>query len=445
MKVDRLNIFSAFMGIFFLLTASSAFAAEKILYTIYGETSDDAGHKVVGLGDVNGDGYSDFAVSYLGASPAGQFSGKVIVYSGKNGQIIHEKNGTEASEKFGSALANAGDVNNDGINDFIVGSPEKNNAAVSDNNEGLVQVFSGSSGNLIHAFFGGTAQKQFGTTVAGGGDINNDGFDDFMVGEYRFGVASTVRVYSGQPGIAQVDALLRTYQGDLDFFGSAIAIIGDVDNDGIHDILIGEKAKSFDGTYPGKVYVYSGADSTPATALNVFTGAVANQKLGSDLSAAGDINDDGVSDFLMAAEGNFLGISDKVYAISGADFSTLYFLDNSGSKVSYAGDINVDGYDDFMIGDYYSNGGLLNGSVFVYSGADGDLIASISGPAAGSEFGRSLNAVGDVNKNGFPDIIIGAPRDNSSGSTTGSSWVYELNPCKAKKRSLNFMLQAMCL
>lgn len=370
--------------------------------------SDKLGWCVAGAGDVSGDGRPDYIVGIPYHDPQGLSSaGAAMVYSGANGTLLFQKNGTSVAEGLGYWVSGAGDVNGDGRADFIVASQTR------------AFVYSGANGTLLHQAVGGGP-------VAGTGDINGDGRGDFIVSDMN-----QSSVYSGASG-----ALLYQKPG-----GSAVAGVGDVSGDGRPDFLVGDQYADPGITNAGSAYVYSGANGSLLYQKN---GAVASDLFGCSGSGAGDVNGDGRPDFIVGAR--LADVSSQVnagaaYVFSGATGTLLYQKNGPagqqwGQSVSGAGDVNGDGRADFLVGSIWTNpGGLTSaGSVFVYSGANGTLLQQLDGKVEYENFGYTVSAIGDINGNGRSDFIVGGPNASPGGRLyAGTAYLYgsgsSSNPC----------------
>ncbi len=193
------------------------------------------GSAVAGLGDVNGDGYDDVAVGYPGYDGGGTNRGRVYIIGGKADadpyyDTLAMWTGRYDNDAFGGVVANAGDVNNDGRNDVIIGHPESSSQARALDS---AWVYSGTGSFLFGLTDGGDQLDRFGTSVDGVGDINHDGRDDFAVSAYRSGNNyGRIYIYSGLNA-----SLLDTRTGSTaTAVGPCIAGVGDVNNDGVPDI-----------------------------------------------------------------------------------------------------------------------------------------------------------------------------------------------------------------
>ncbi|MEO0793661.1 MAG: hypothetical protein AAFX93_00780 [Verrucomicrobiota bacterium] len=352
----------------------------SVIRSIIGDNvNGNLGTSVSGLGDINNDGRADFVAGAPGSSNE---LGSAHVYSGLDGSTLHDFDGSSPDRNFGSAVSGIGDVDGDQRPDIVVGTRLDSVFT----NVGRVSVYSGANGSELLGLSGGQFDGQFGTSVAGIADINNDGRADLVVGEPGSNnLRGTVRAISGSDGgqIFQVDNV------DLDDdFGFSISEAGDVNNDGVVDFVVGAP-EIFSGS--GYIAVISGAGFEGGTAnpeiLNV-SGATQNEAFGHSVSGLGDVNEDGYDDLLIGAptasdNGTFSG---KTIVISGLDGSTLFSFvgdganDQFGSSVSAAGDLNGDGITDFIVG--APNGGENDGGyarVYLSQVPEPSQFASIAG------------------------------------------------------------------
>ncbi len=401
----------------------------SLTYTISG-TEDDAnlGSEVVGAGDLDGDGKDDFIVSEPSAASGGTNRGKAYVYTGATGGLLYTISGTEDGAKLGDSVSGAGDVNGDGKADFIIG---ESSAAAGGTSRGKAYVYSGATGTVLYTISGTEDGAKLGTSVSGTGDVNGDGKADFIIGESAAAAGGTSRgkayVYSGATG-----TVLYTISGTEDgaMLGGSVSGAGDVNGDGKADFILGEPYATSGGTNRGKAYVYSG---DTGGVLHTISGTEDNASLGATVAGAGDVNGDGKSDFIIgepgaAAGGTFRG---KAYVYSGATGGVLYTISGTedgsklGASVSGAGDVNGDGKADFIISEHLSaGGGTARGKANVYGGADGELIYAISGKEVSAFLGVSVAGAGDVNGDGRADLIIGEHFADAGGTNRGKAYVY---------------------
>ena len=327
---------------------------------------------VNGVGDVNGDGHSDFLVSYDAPIDL------VRVYSGANGSVLQNL-GAPSPGIWGFDADGLGDIDADGFDDFIVSS-----------NNGDIVVVSGGPGTITYSYSGasgGWGPSSFaGWAVAGLGDVDGDGTPDF--GASTFATAAGpgfvgFTVYSGATG-----AIIRTHTaGNLLDTPLAIDGIGDLEGDGFGDYVC-----SFTNDI---VHVYSGFNGVLLHDIPPPIGSGASE-WGANAAGAGDVNSDGVPDILVG--GRFVN---DAFAFSGTDGSLLRHFAPSAATGTImssngAGDVNGDGFDDVIIGFQSS------GTIHVMSGADGSSLLTVTGSG---NLGFRVDAAGDVDGNGTSDVI----------------------------------------
>jgi hypothetical protein len=319
-------------------------------------------------------------------------------------------------------------VNDDGYDDFVVGAPYNDVAAP---NAGAAYVYSGLDGSVLHIVRGGPAQSECGWAVAGGGDINLDGYDDFVVGApLQDGSASNAGhavAFSGLDG-----STLHSFGGLAadDLLGRSVAIAGDVDGDGYADIAVGIPGSDTAATDAGCIAVFRGSDGTQA-----WTVAGTRPGMGLGLAIAGvpDVNQDGYDDVLVGAPlDDTSGVptgSARIY--SGLDGSLLHIKhgdsanDQFGMAVNSVGDVNADGFVDWVVGAHLDDNDATNGgSVRLFSGSSGAQLYTLDGDEGNASLGLSVSAGGDVDGDGFDDVLAGQPLSDPNGLNSGSAQVY---------------------
>ena len=376
------------------------------LYTFRGDIAGDAfGTSVSGAGDVDGDGRADLIV---GSSNSG--IGIARVLSGIDGSTIFTFSGGSDGDRFGSSVSGAGDADGDGRADLIVGADRGPN-----NLAGSARVFSGNDGSTLFTFSGDDQLDGFGNQVSGAGDVNGDGRADLIVSalfdDNNGSESGSARVLSGIDG-----STLYTFNGNDagDRFGRSVSGAGDVNGDGRADLIVGANLDSANGVESGSARVLSGIDGS---VLHAVVGDSAGDQFGVSVSGAGDVNGDGLADLIVGADGDdnngFSSGSARVF--SGSNGSVLFTFNGEspfdffGGAVSTAGDVNGDGLADLIVGGRLAdNNGSGSGLARVFSGADGSTIYTFNGDSAGDEFGSSVSGAGDINGDGFADFIVGA-------------------------------------
>lgn len=396
---------------------------------------------VAGIGDVNGDGVTDLLVGAPFQILGGNLNqGRAFVFSGANRSLLVtlDHPAPQGLALFGSAVAGAGDVNRDGRADLLVGAPGQREGGRAD--QGQAYVLSGADGRLLLTFDNPIPQAEaaFGAAVAGAGDVNGDGAPDLLVGAPEQDVGSSSNggqafVFSGADG-----RLLLTLD-DPSFnccgFGRPLAGAGDVNGDGAPDLLVGD---DFQG-----VHVFSGADGSVLRTLDRPPGA---GSFGEALAGIGDVNGDGSPDLVVGAPGTSAAgelQQGRAFVFSGADASLLRTLDlpipNSGaqlgSAVAGAGDVNGDGVPDLLVGaprrDLAGVDGSSQGQAFVFSGTDASVLLTLDTPTPDSlaGFGEVVAGIGDVDGDGAPDFLVGAPGQDVGGRVRqGRAFVFVSAP-----------------
>jgi hypothetical protein len=412
---------------------------------------------------------------WIGPARAGSFPA-VIDLSTIDGTNGFRLAGVAEFDQLGRSVAAAGDLNGDGIGDLIVGAPGAGSSYVVFGRTDFPNPFpvSGLNGNNGFRLDGGGGN---GVAVAGGGDVNGDGFADLVVGApldaYTGEHAGSTYIVFGAQGSfpASVDLALLTKPtgfrqdgGPGDASGSAVTDAADLNNDGIADVVIGAP---FDGKHSGSAYVVFGrtAGYGAPKRLKRLSGAngfrlkdgIRKADAGSSVASAGDVNHDGIDDVILGAPGEFeskkTGSTYVVFGttagrpseidLGGLDGNNGFRIDGvhagdgSGFSVAGAGDVNHDGIADLIVGAPYADpNGSMSGAGFVIFGKNPPFLATFSlasldgtngfrleGVAAHDQCGYAVAAAGDINNDGIDDVIIAASTTASGGQVIGSAYV----------------------
>ncbi len=422
--------------------------------TLQGE---EFGTAVVGAGDVNGDGYGDVLIGAPLYGGAFLNQGAVYLYYGGGQGLatpaalgVWQFVGGGPQARVGTDIAAAGDLNGDGYDDFVLGAPFSRQT-------GEVWAFYGgpSGPSATPNWTGSGAQpgEWFGQAVAGGGDVNADGFDDVVVAAPRYDSTSgttdvgRVVVYLGSPaGLAAVP--VHEFQGATEFdkLGWDVAIVGDTNGNGTDDVAIGSPSHVdlFESLGDGSAYVYDGGDLTLANPPPIWERAGVLHNFGNRVVAAGDVDGDGCGDLLVGDEtypasdgvgGEWpVGLMHAYYSSSQGDcngYATApdWVVDGAvapmltarslGSGTASAGDVNADGYADVILGG--PDNSFMPGEAYVYFGGASGLSNNPAPPLGGptltpdwiisgprERFGAAVGGAVDTDGDGLDDVIIGA-------------------------------------
>jgi Ca2+-binding RTX toxin-like protein len=527
---------------------ASGFAASIDLSSLNGSTGfklsgaaadDHSGFSVGSAGDVNGDGFADLIVGAYGADPNGANSGASYVVFGKasgfasnidlsglDGSTGFKLSGVTAGDTSGQSVASAGDVNGDGLADLIVGAPTADTLPYGTNSGASYVVFGRLPDTAVNRTGSAASQTLTGGNLAdvlsglGGNDTlyghgGNDTIDggagtDFAV---YFGTRLNYQIVQttgpagsfftitdlrggspdGTDTLTNVETLkfsdatlqlsassigLSTLNGTngfslsgataFDFTGVSVASAGDINRDGFDDVIVGADGVDDHGFSSGASYVVFGKASGFAANLDLSTldgstgfklsGAAASDHSGLSVASAGDVNGDGFADLIVGAFnvdtnaqdagasyvvfGKASGFTANINLSSldggnGFRLDGVAIFDRSGGSVASAGDVNGDGFADVIIGAQgVDTNGYNSGASYVVFGKASGFAASLNlstldgstgfrlaGAAAEDRSGASVGSAGDVNGDGFADLIVGAPWADPNGEKSGTTYV----------------------
>jgi VCBS repeat-containing protein len=440
-----------------------------------GGYSGAGGTSLSNAGDVNGDGFDDIIVGTNNAA--------YVIYGNASGNMVNLSSGAIAADKgfkviggagsgLGTDVSGAGDINGDGLADVLVGAPGSKTTYVvygSPNGNTVDLVTGNIASNVGFKITGGTSN--FGYSVSNSGDLNGDGLADMIVGEYgnNGGMVGAAWAIYGSKTRTNIDMANISGEGFLvngqttyATLGFAVSGAGDVNGDGLADLIVGSPAHFDNGTLRnGAAYVIYGKSSfTTGVNLNWPTpGAIAPSngfkisgelysKAGTDVSSAGDVNGDGLADLIVGSRfggtsgsgkgsnegaayivfGNSTGTGVNLaslaasngFKITGSAASAL------GEHVASAGDVNGDGLGDLLVS------GLNSSFAYVVYGASSGVALNLSnGTIAGSRgfkltnMGGHVSTAGDVNGDGLADLLVGYPSGGNGYNVVlgGTQWV----------------------
>jgi len=403
-----------------LAWCGSAHAAAPLIlqpdHTINGDTYDDElGSAIAAGGDLNGDGLDDLVLGVPKSDPTWPNAGEVYILFGRTsgwtaitdiGAADATIRGEDEDDWLGYSVAVVGDVDDDGLDDLLIGAPYRDSFGISNGESYLIlgRTAGWATGldaaTIADVSINGTSMGDLaGFGLAGIGDVNDDGVVDFAIGAPFNGEAASdagqVYVFFGTAtgwpltmGVADADAtLLGENSGDE--LGVSIAGVGDVNGDHIDDLLLGAPTNDDVATASGKAYLRLGSgygwgtDVPAAVADASFLGGGADHELGRSVAGAGDIDGDGLRDLLIGA-----WEADD----TGTDAGAVYLV--FGSTTGWQPDTPA---------------------------ADADV--TLFGTSAYDYAGQWLHGGGDFDGDGLDDIVVSAPRNDDAGNDTGQAYL----------------------
>ncbi|MBK9387734.1 MAG: FG-GAP repeat protein [Planctomycetes bacterium] len=390
-------------------------SAQLRLLRIQGTVPGGSAFVSAGVGDVDGDGIADLAIGAPSDRTNGGYAGRLELRSGRDGRVLRSWFGAPGAS-LGWSVAGPGDVDRDGVPDVAAGSVTANYQGRE--RAGTVTVFSGRTGAVLRLWGGTSSDDWLGSTLDLAGDLDLDGAPDLIAGAPQNGNP----VGSYEAGYALLisprqDRVLRRLAGSNsgDEFGNAVAGCGDVDMDGIDDVIVGAPLETFLGDRGGCVRVFSGRTGA---VLHLFTGRRGSDHFGIGVSGAGDVNGDGYADLLTGGiDMIYANRSGEACLYSGRDGSLIRVIPGVangsmfGRWVGPVGDFDGDGADDIWVGAPME---MPTGYVRIYSGRTGALLSEIAGNGGG--FGAYGRSVGDLDGDGWAELAFGAPMEGGAGA-----------------------------
>lgn len=420
--------------------------------TITGEgADDDFGWGVAPAGDVDGDGAPDLIVGAPSNDFVDGFAGRAYLFYGPiTGDLdAADADAIVSAEAFGDNLgisvSSAGDVNADGFDDVLIGARGNDTPGIQ---AGRVYLFLGPiHGQLdatdADAIISGAPFEEVGRDVAPAGDLDGDGFDDILLGTAAFSEDVTegqafvfYGPIAGHRTSASAEAIITGTFTSEDL-GASVASAGDVNQDGLPDIILGAPHFPLKSQGPGRAYVFYGpvfGALSAASADAILFGEAINDSFGTSVAPAGDVNADGIDDVVVGAEQIFTNNgTGKAYLFLGplsgpiqASTADAILLgqaskDLFGTSVA-GGDVSGDGFSDVVVGAW--DAGNRFGRAYVFHGPLAGMIPAASADLIvtggnGDELGLSV-AAGDVNGDDVSDVLLGAPQftDGAPGYAT---------------------------
>lgn len=466
----------------------------------------EAGNPCSVAGDFDGDGLDDIVLAEFAADAPGPDAGRAYVVYGKNGDTdavvlsdVAEGNGglvldgTVSETQTGRSVSNIGDFNGDGLDDVAIGAPGD---VIDNSQEGLTYVVFGRDDGIAEvlvddlldgvggfAFLGEFVNDLAGRSVGAAGDVNGDGLADLVIGAPGLNPDSPSPADAGRTYVvfgraeasptidlssitAGIDGFAITGEADSDFSGIAARGAGDVNGDGLADIVLGAFGADPSGTNSGRAYVVFGKDGDTDEVLLLdvtdgvggFTidGEATSDVAGFSVSGAGDFDGDGLADIVIGASGSNANGNDsgRAYFVFGKADTTLVELtsitagvggftltgeaagDNLGGSVAAAGDVNGDGLGDVILGAPFSDASAVTAgrTYVVYGRSDGEastfaeIVQGIGGFALDGEAlqdvsGIVVNGGGDIDGDGFDDIVLNAAGSDTEQENAGRTYV----------------------
>ncbi|MAB81319.1 MAG: hypothetical protein CMJ89_18405 [Planctomycetes bacterium] len=402
-------------------TSNAQEESVQVLLTLHSSAPGDRyGTALADAGDLDGDGCSDFLVGAPRYSVDGSPAGRVVVHAGGGGQVLFEFQGRPGTQ-FGSAVAGPGDIDGDSYPDLFVGAPL---------GAGGATLYSGKDGTILFTFAGDFGSR-FGQSIDGCGDVDGDGVLDLVIGEPQNDLAARnagrVQIYSGTDGSLLGE---RTGSSAFDLFGTQVSGASDMDFDGQANYIVGVPFDDQGAFNAGAAMLFSGVSNE---ALLTVCGDKPGDQLGTWMRWGCDLDGGGAPYFAVGVpgadvpKGSFDVGAAQVRSgsqggllVTGFGFGPGEFAGTVGAPTDW----NGDGIVDLALGAPSSLGGV--GRVRLVSGFDGAQLADLDGALTNDWFGAALSRLADIDGDGHPDLAIGSPGHEDLQGHPGSVCVLSL-------------------
>ncbi|MFA6027532.1 MAG: FG-GAP-like repeat-containing protein [Patescibacteria group bacterium] len=465
MKKVLLGLILLFLPLIVSATATEVSVDELVQFTgeegneeAYG---DQAGNAVSSDGDFNGDGYNDILIGAYTADDGLDIGvGTVyLIYGSENSLTSIDLSvadahfhGTASNNSTGFAVASAGDVDNDGYDDILISAPPYGGEG-----NGMVYLVYGQaeqySGNYDldsdsdASWYGDSAGLYIGSSLASSGDANADGYDDFLIGVPNYsasidgyGEGAVFMIY-GQETRFSADAASLETAADVKFFGDHDGLevelgydigleknmaVGNFNNDSYPDYAFIDYNLSSENAGLYIVYGTGSLTDTHLSSQTIYRNSIHGEGVTYSVTT-GDVNNDNYDDIIVGCPNEtdngkvFIFYGDN---LAGGTFSSADVVYNGGDvshlgvSVASAGDVNNDGYDDILIGDAATEVYLVYGSSSLSSGTISDTAVIYF-----NDYGYSLSLAGDINNDSLADVVIGNPTNQEGGFNSGAAYL----------------------
>ncbi len=405
----------AFAALFALvavpLLAGSALAPEgvvKVKRTFDGDESTEFyGSSVSGAGDANNDGFADVIIGAPGYS---ENTGRAVLFDARREEVLHEFLGENAGDRFGFSVSDAGDLTSDGFGDVVVGAPGY------DEGRGAVYLIDAKKGEIIHKLEGDDQGDLFGWSVSTAGDANNDSFADVIVGapgkpDKKLGAkAGRAYLYDGKKAKLLHEFKPQTQDEEL---GWSVANAGDTNGDGFGDVIVGAPGGAEKKKKPatGVARVYHGKKGT---LLHTLVGQEEGDRFGHAVHGVGDTNSSSFADVAVSSASTRGYV--VVYGGKKGEELLRFESESDGERFGWSigGEVDVDGdtFFDVIVGCPGPADGddstQANPRVMVFSGKEGEVLMNAEAPGKQDNWGATVSGAGDIDSDSFGEVMVGA-------------------------------------